>query len=385
MSDRVTFLRNYEASRTITWQHLQSLQQLTAPYSWQSEKIGQLRPLVKERFQLLEKAIAIERGVVADKKGLIRRAARAKKLRENIEAISGELKSKLKNSLQRRKYESHALLKNHQRANQLTIVLGGVLAGLLGLVMAKEIREREKTERQLRGLNNQKSQFFSIISHDLRGPTRNTTLLLEMMDDPAYASVPEDSKKMASLALESSRQTQKLVEDLLNWGRLQMDQVEVVTTQFRPYELTEKVCQALHAASVLKEITLENRIPRNLLVQADINMVESVIRNLVSNAIKFTPPAGKVQIVARQFGSFVELTIADSGVGMSPEALEKIFSFHTKHTTKGTAGESGTGLGLAFCREFVERNGGTIAVESQIGQGSKFNVRLPAAETMGID
>ncbi len=82
------------------------------------------------------------------------------------------------------------------------------------------------------------------------------------MDDPAYASVPKDSKKMASLALESSRQTQKLVEDLLNWGRLQMDQVERVTTQFRPYELTEKVCQALHAASVLKEITLEKTVYR---------------------------------------------------------------------------------------------------------------------------
>ncbi len=109
-------------------------------------------------------------------------------------------------------------------------------------------------------------------------------------------------------------------------------------------------------------------------------MVETVIRNLVSNAIKFTPENGRVQIKAREAGSYVELVVEDNGVGIVPEAVEKIFTFHTKHTTRGTAGEAGTGLGLAFCREFVERNGGTISVESQVGIGSKFNVRLPLAD-----
>lgn len=380
MSKRIPFLYDYEKSRKETWDYLASLEKLAEGNPGQSEKTCQLHELLKKRFRLLEEAIAIEKGEITDKKGLKKRLFLASQLRTDIKTTAQDLKAMLGNSLQQRKQESHELLLSNQTANQVAIALSLIIAIFLGLVVVNDLRQRVKTESELRALNNQKSQFFSIISHDLRGPTRNTTLLLEMMDDPMYSSTPEDSKNMARLALESARQTQKLVEDLLTWGRLQMDQVEVVSVRFRPFESAEKVCASLRSTALLKQIILENNIPRNLLVQADVNMVETVIRNLVSNAIKFTPSAGKIKIVAQQFGKFVELVVEDSGVGMSAEAIEKIFSFHTKHTTKGTAGEPGTGLGLAFCREFVERNGGSIAVESQIGRGSKFNVRLPAAE-----
>jgi signal transduction histidine kinase len=229
-------------------------------------------------------------------------------------------------------------------------------------------------------MNNQKSQFFSIISHDLRGPTRNTNMLLEMMGDSRYASTPEESKNMAKMAMESAKQTQKLVEDLLTWSRLQMDQVEITPTRFRPYEAADKVCQALQATALLKDIVLENSVPFYLFMQADMNMIETVIRNLVSNAIKFTPTGGRICIKAQRSGQFIELVVEDSGVGMTQEVMGKIFSFHTKHATKGTAGEPGTGLGLVLCQEFVERNRGSIAVDSQVGKGSKFKIQLPAAE-----
>jgi signal transduction histidine kinase len=201
-----------------------------------------------------------------------------------------------------------------------------------------------------------------------------------MMDNPIYTSSPEESKKMAGLALSSARQTQKLVEDLLTWGRLQMNEVGVRTGPLQPFTLAEKVCKALESTAMLKKIALENSIAPELWVQADSHMVETVIRNLVSNAIKFTPEGGKVQLRALKSGDFIELSIEDSGVGMPREAMKKIFAFHTKHSTKGTSGETGTGLGLAVCREFVERNGGSIYVESKVGKGSKFNVRLPAVE-----
>jgi signal transduction histidine kinase len=335
---------------------------------------------VKKRFQLLAKAVAIEKGEAVDKQGLEKRRGRAQLLNNSIEQVSHELKSMLETFSGQKKQESRDLLHINKWTNLATIALGLLLAGLLGGLVYNDISEREKKEDALRQLNNQKSQFFSIISHDLRGPTRNTRLLLEMMDDPAYASGPEEAGKMAALALQSARQTELLVEDLLTWGRLQMEQVGIRTARFRPYESAEKVCGPLQAAAALKNITLENNIPRDLAIQADANMVETVFRNLVSNAIKFTPEAGKVRIEARRRGAFVELAVEDNGVGMAPEAMDKIFSLHVKHTTKGTAGEPGTGLGLAVCRDFVERNGGTIGVESQVGQGSKFNVRLPVSE-----
>ncbi|HEX8532107.1 MAG TPA: ATP-binding protein [Cytophagales bacterium] len=379
-SEQVEFLYQYEHARNDTRQYLKALQALTRGDSLGSRKVQELDSLVKKRFQLLAKAVAIQKGEAVDKQGLEKRRNRAQLLNNRIEQISCELKTMLEAFSAQKKQESRDLLRISKWTQLATIALGLILAGLLGGLVYNDITEREAKEDALLQLNNQKSQFFSIISHDLRGPTRNTRLLLEMMDDPAYASGPEESRKMAALALQSVRQTEMLVEDLLTWGRLQMEQVDLRTTRFRPFESAEKVCGPLHAAAALKNIALENNIPRDLFIRADAHMVETVFRNLLSNAIKFTPDHGKVRIEARRRGDFVELVVEDNGVGMQPEVMDKIFSVHVKHTTKGTAGEPGTGLGLAVCREFVERNGGTIGVESQPGQGSKFNVRLPVSE-----
>lgn len=379
-SEQVEFLYQYEHARNDTRQYLKALHDLTRGDSLRSGKVQELDSLVKKRFQLLAKAVAIEKGEAVDKQGLEKRRGRAQLLNNRIFEVSHELKTMLETFSAGQKQESRDLLRISRWTNLAAILLGLVLAALLGGLVYNDITEREKKEDALRQLNNQKSQFFSIISHDLRGPTRNTRLLLEMMDDPAYATGPEEAAKMAALALQSARQTELLVEDLLTWGRLQMEQVGIRTTRFHPYASAEKVCGPLQTAAALKNITLENNIPRDLAIQADADMVETVFRNLISNAIKFTPEAGKVRIEARRRGEFVELAVEDNGVGMVPEVMDKIFSLHVKHTTRGTAGEPGTGLGLAVCREFVERNGGTIGVESRPGQGSKFNVRLPVGE-----
>ena len=384
-SEQVEFLYQYEHARNDTRQYLEALRVLTSGNSLGGSKVQELDSLVKKRFHLLAKAVAIEKGETEDKQGLEKRRNRAKLLNKRIEQTSCELKTMLEAFSAQKKQESRDLLHINKWTNLATIALGVLLAGLLGGLVYNDITEREQKEEALQQLNNQKSQFFSIISHDLRGPTRNTRLLLEMMDDPTYASGPEEARKMAALALQSVRQTEMMVEDLLAWGRLQMEQVDVRTTRFRPHESAEKVYGSLQAAAALKHITLENNIPSDLFIQADANMVETVFRNLISNAIKFTPEAGKVRIAARRRGDFVELVVEDNGVGMQPEVMDKIFSIHVKHSTKGTAGELGTGLGLAVCREFVERNGGTIDVESQVGQGSKFNVRLPVSEELVND
>jgi signal transduction histidine kinase len=349
-------------------------------YTHERGKIDTLQIYIRERFRLMDKVVAIRRDGAEDKIGEKRRVAMARKLMNQIDSTSMELQQMLERESDRSKAESKESIRENRRVNHAIALLGGIIAALLGVLVYKDFQEREKIEQKLHTLNNQKSQFFSIISHDLRGPTRNTKVLLEMMNDPSFATSPEEAKKMAGMAVESAQQTHRLLEDLLTWGRLQMDQVGIVTTKFKPFESAENVCGALQATARLKNISIHNQIPRHLKVRADVNMVETVIRNLVSNAIKFTPENGQVQIKAREAGSYVELVVEDNGVGIVPEVVEKIFTFHTKHTTRGTAGEAGTGLGLAFCREFVERNGGTISVESYVGIGSKFNVRLPLAD-----
>jgi signal transduction histidine kinase len=127
-----------------------------------------------------------------------------------------------------------------------------------------------------------------------------------------------------------------------------------------------------------KNLTLVSSISDTTTVFADKNMLDTVIRNLVSNAIKFTPVNGKVEILSEEKDGEVEITISDTGVGISPEDIEKLFRVDISHTTIGTGEEKGTGLGLILCKEFVEKNGGRIWVESEVGKGSQFHIRLPS-------
>jgi signal transduction histidine kinase len=128
-----------------------------------------------------------------------------------------------------------------------------------------------------------------------------------------------------------------------------------------------------------KQITLKISIPEEVIVYADFNMVDTVIRNLVSNALKFTHPGGTVDVSVRQDEKYIEVSVSDTGIGIAREHLSKLFRIETKYKKSGTAREKGTGLGLILCKELVEKNGGTIWVESEVGKGTTFRVTLPRA------
>lgn len=385
LSGEKDFHYRYDDAKKVINLYKNYLTNLSEEYPEKKANISELQDMLSERILLMDNAIRIYEGKMPDKTGLKKRYARAQHLNNQIENTAQDLIKLIQDDLVEHRRAEEELFNKNEISTSITIMLGVLLAVMIGLMVKKDLTEREKAEEQLRMLNNQKSQFFSIISHDLRGPTRNTVMLLEMLGNPVYATDADESGKMADMALESARQTQKLVEDLLAWGRLQMNEIALRTGPLRPFDLSEKVCKALAPAAVMKDITLENSIPTNLWVQADSNMVETVIRNLISNAIKFTPQSGQIQLRAQQSGDFVELSVKDSGVGMPQEAIKKIFAFHAKHSTKGTAGETGSGFGLAVCREFVERNGGSIYVESKVGKGSTFNVRLPVAQLEPVE
>ena len=235
-------------------------------------------------------------------------------------------------------------------------------------------------KKELQQANAAKDKFFSIISHDL-GNLFNTLMgfssLLITHGERLNAEQKEDFIKSISQA---SKKGYNLLVNLLEWSRSQTG-----TIAFKPATLNLKALLAetielsnSHAAA--KNITLLSSLSETTTVFVDQNMLETVIRNLLSNAIKFTPVNGRVEIASQEQDSEVEISISDTGVGIRPQDIDKLFKVGISHTTPGTAKEKGTGLGLLLCQEFVERNSGQIWIESEVGKGSRFYIRLPSQE-----
>jgi len=163
-----------------------------------------------------------------------------------------------------------------------------------------------------------------------------------------------------------------LLENLLNWSMIQRNMLENKPEKFNLYDIANKIIEISNQSAVKKNIFIINNINSGIFVYVDIGMLNSVLQNLILNAIKFTRQEGQIIISSIEKENFVEVSVCDTGIGIEPEKSSKLFNFNTMFSTHGTAGEKGTGLGLSLCREFIERNGGKIWVESELGKGSKF-------------
>jgi two-component system sensor histidine kinase/response regulator len=235
---------------------------------------------------------------------------------------------------------------------------------------------KQQTEELMR-LNSFKGRLFSIIAHDLKSPIyalRNLFRNMQQYDMPA-----EEIKSMVPEVVSELTHTTSLMENLLVWARSQM-RADSVKPQ--PVDLAgtiAEVSRLLRLQADAKKIRVTVSGDNPVSAFADKDMISLIVRNLLSNAIKYTPENGEIKIAAQKTPLGVELFVRDSGMGIDPEALEKILS-NSFYSTKGTAGESGTGLGLMLCREFAIRNGGELQIESLPGKGSLFTVKLPASE-----
>jgi len=233
-------------------------------------------------------------------------------------------------------------------------------------------------KEELEKINQEKNKFFSIIAHDLRSPFTGLIGFSALLKDGAETYPPEKIKKFAGHIHKSSTSIFKLLENLLEWSRLQMNRVSVSPVSLALGETTLQVFNVLHAVAAEKGIELsESGTPP--IVFADPPMVEAVIRNLINNAIKFTPQGGtiEVQYESDEDSNTATTRIIDSGIGMDSETAAKLFDITENVSTRGTEGEEGTGLGLLLCAELVTRNKGKITVESTPGKGSTFTFTLP--------
>jgi len=237
--------------------------------------------------------------------------------------------------------------------------------------------EFEMLAQKANQLNSTKDKFFSIIAHDLKNPFHSimgvTKLLIEEGDSLNDDEYNNFLKKM----YETAQNTFSLLENLLQWSRTQTGLIEFIPEIIQIKELVDRNLQLLQGALIHKNIEMRVSVDSEIKVNADINMIDTVIRNLLSNAIKFTNENGIIELSASVQKMKLVMSIKDSGIGISKFNQEKLFRIDTVYTTRGTSNESGSGLGLILCKEFVERHGGEIWIDSQEGSGATFLFSLP--------
>lgn len=240
--------------------------------------------------------------------------------------------------------------------------------------LGEKARLLKMQTEELKELNTLKNKLFSVISHDLKSPMYALRNLFRNVQQ--YNMSAHEVKALVPEVLNDLNYTIGLMENLLQWSKSQMNVQRVAREEVDVSCVIEEVMYGLRLQAEAKQISVEHQVEEPVVVHTDRDMVNLVLRNLLSNAIKFTPQGGHICLGANDMGAFVEVYVQDNGLGISPDTLKKI-NQNNGFTTKGTASESGTGLGLMLSREFLAKNGGQLHIESAPGMGSTFSFTLP--------
>jgi len=285
-----------------------------------------------------------------------------------------------------------------QGKNQILFISAFILASLVALTFYLSNKIRKKTNKillkkneeisnqkeelsalnsKLEKINSDKDKLFSIIAHDLKNPFHALLGLSEILNEDFEKLNEEDKSKIISGIYESSRNTYKLLENLLQWSRLQTGRMELNPESIDLYKEVISILNLIKASADAKNITIKNGVLPGIIVYCDNYMINTVLRNLISNAVKFTNKGGTVVVNSTKISDAIQLEISDDGVGMNEQEANEVFEINRGTSKKGTSNEEGTGLGLILCKEFVEKNGGKIWVESLPCKGSTFYIDLP--------
>lgn len=232
---------------------------------------------------------------------------------------------------------------------------------------------------ELRKSNAMKDKLFSIIAHDLRGPVGNLGTSLDVLIDNFDYFYKEVLFENLNELKKSASSAYELLQNLLKWSRSQSNTIEFSPLKFKLKKLVDDNIELLSGMSSEKSIRFETSVDGEIFIQADINMLRTILRNLF-NALKFSFPDSTIFVSAVKKENMVEVSVKDNGVGIEKENMAKLFVPHEHFTTYGTKNEKGTGIGLNLCKDFVERNGGKIYVESEAGKGTKFIFTVPLAD-----
>ena len=284
-------------------------------------------------------------------------------------------------------YENKYLRKNGKTFWGFVIITpipdeNGKLSFLIAQLQDITIRKNAEVKlinyaEELEELNQSKDKLFSIISHDLRSPFNALLGISEytkqFFDDLSKEEIKESLGNLHT----SAKKVYNLMLNLLEWTQIQNGGLEIEKSKIDLFEISQSILRLYKEAAAGKNISLTSNISKSIFLYADLYMIESILRNLVSNGIKFTHPGGSVSISAAVKSDLVKVTVEDNGVGIETDNQKKLFRIGEQLRMDGTANEQGTGLGLILCKDFVEKNNGTISVESQLNKGSKFTFTIP--------
>jgi len=248
------------------------------------------------------------------------------------------------------------------------------------LITIDDITKLKKQEHELIELNNAKDKLISVLAHDLRNPFTTLIGFSELLSRNVRKYEIKKIEEQVSLINSIALQTYNLLDDLLLWSKTQSNKIVFNPKPIDPMGLINSVVNSQRSIAIRKEIEISFTQTNDLTVFADEDMLKTVLRNLISNAIKFTNHSGKIIVSLEKRPYDAIVTITDNGIGMAKQQLSKIWQFIPGQKSTGTAGESGTGFGLSICKEFVEKNGGKIWAESKLGKGSKFIFSIPLAD-----
>ncbi|RLD53635.1 MAG: hypothetical protein DRJ05_16125 [Bacteroidetes bacterium] len=242
--------------------------------------------------------------------------------------------------------------------------------------------EVELLNTNLRELNSAKDKFFAIVSHDLKNPINLLTMSTSYMLKNLYETDKDKLGQYLENMNKSAQSLEFLLKNLLNWAQSQLGTLQFNPIKTNVAELVLNCIQELEPFAEQKGISLKSNIPEKANVLADGEMIRTVIRNIMSNAIKFTKVGGEIEVSTKVKEKSVEISICDNGIGMSTETIKGLFIIDQKKSAQGTAGERGTGLGLVLCKELIEKNNSRLEINSSMGKGSYFSFALPACESL---
>ncbi len=245
------------------------------------------------------------------------------------------------------------------------------------LARVKTHLELKHARDKLKELNATKDTFFRIIGHDLKGPISQMIQLAELLDHHMDDLTANDLQDLIEEMKDSSNRGFRLLENLLEWARSQSGRISFTPGQILINQLLEENIGLLQRQAKAKKITISTHLAYKELVTADANMVNTILRNLISNAIKFTFPNGKIQVHTRKENNSLIVSVQDNGKGMSADDCARLFKIDSGFSTYGTNNEKGTGIGLILCKEFVDQHQGQIWVDSAPDEGSIFSFSLP--------
>jgi signal transduction histidine kinase len=236
---------------------------------------------------------------------------------------------------------------------------------------------QEEKEIQIKKLLDDKDKFFSIIAHDLRGPFSGIIGLSELLLENDNQLNPKETNEFIQLIHQSSKNTYSLLDNLLTWAQSQTGSLEFSPKELEISSIIDKTINLLANVAKTKNITIRSEVEDKQYVFADKNMLETIFRNLISNAVKFTETNGEVLLSMKRENKQIVFSVQDNGIGIAPEKITNLFAVNSRNTTSGTNDEIGTGLGLMLCKDFIEKHGGKIWVKSQVGKGSVFMFSIP--------